>query len=157
MLLIFYNYILLPKVHFSFCHIPQYIGGMTSSPLGSVFVGVKFQAPTSCKGTEASLPQKVSLFQGLNHGEMVWGQKGPLEGVYLRGSLTRPHPLKDPCHCWPQPSLEPPRTNPSASHRPWAPHHFPTDSLSLTWFRINFCCLHPWTQIRDEGKQKTPR
>ena len=71
MLLIFYNYILLPKVHFSFCHIPQYIGRMTSSPLGSVFVGVKFQAPTSCKGTEASLPQKVSLFQGLNHGEMV--------------------------------------------------------------------------------------
>lgn len=71
MLLIFYNYILLPNIHFSFHHVPQYVGGMTSSPLGSVFVGVKFQAPTSCKGTKAALPLRVSLFQGLNHREMV--------------------------------------------------------------------------------------
>ena len=152
-LLNFHNYVLLPNVHFSFHHVPQYIGALTSSPPGSVFVGVKFQAPTSCKGTEASLPQRVSLFQGLNHGEMVWGQKGPLEGVYLRGSFTRPPPHKISLPLLPQPSLEPPRANPLASHRPWGSTPL-SNRFTLTYTIQNQFQL-PTPMNSDTGRGKT--
>ena len=76
-------------------------------------------------------------------------------GGYLSQRLTHQAlPIKDPGHRSHSPAWSSPKTNPSASYRLWAPHPFPTDSLSFTWPRINFCCLHPqtdmgWGKIED--------
>lgn len=47
-----------------------------------------------------------------------------------------------------------PKTNPLASHRWWALHTFPTNSLLLKWSGINFCCLHSRTLMWDERKTR---